>query len=170
MSKREFKKYINELTKKQLEEQITDLYGRFKEVKEYYDFAFNPKEEKLLEECKFKISKEYFPVTSRKPKARRSVAQKYIKHFVKLGVDPSIIADVMLYNIEIAQAYSADKVIKQDAFYISMLKSFKDAIKFIHDNDLFKSHQSRIEKIIDESIDQNWFNCKAFEADLKLVD
>jgi hypothetical protein len=45
---------------------------------------------------------------------RRSVAQKYIKHFSTLGVDPFIIADVMLYNIEIAQAFSAENTIKQD--------------------------------------------------------
>jgi hypothetical protein len=44
---------------------------------------------------------------------RRSVAQKYIKHFSTLGVDP-IIADVMLYNIEIAQAFSAENTIKQE--------------------------------------------------------
>ena len=76
----------------------------------------------------------------------------------------------MLYNIEIAQAYSADKVIKQDAFYISMFKSFHEAVKFIHDNDLFKSLQPRIENIIDETIEQQWFNSKAFKAELKLTD
>jgi Family of unknown function (DUF6155) len=168
MSKREFKKYINGLTKKQLEDQITDLYARFKEVKEFYDFAFNPREDKLMEECKFKISKEYFPVNSRKPKARRSVAQKYIKHFIKLGVEASIIADVMLYNIEIAQAYSADKFIKQDAFYVSMLKSFREAVKFMNDNDLFTSFRNRMEKIVDETVEQQWFNSKAFAAELKL--
>ena len=38
MSKRELKKYIAELDKEQLGEQLLDLYGRFKEVKSYYDF------------------------------------------------------------------------------------------------------------------------------------
>lgn len=168
MSKREFKKYICELSKKQLEEQITDLYHRFKEVKEFYDFAFNPREDKLLDECKFKITKEYFPVNGRKPKARRSVAQKNIKHFIKLGVEPFLIADIMIYNIEIAQTYSATKVIKQDAFFISMLKSFQEAMKFIIENSLFTSFQFRIEKIVDETIEQNWFNFRAFEKELKL--
>ena len=55
MSKRNLKKYLKDLKKAQLEAQILDLYERFKEVKVYYDFAFNPKEEKLLEESKFKI-------------------------------------------------------------------------------------------------------------------
>jgi hypothetical protein len=163
MSKRELKKYIGKLNKRQLEEQITDLYTRFKDVKQYYDFAFNPAEDKLLEECKFKISKEYFPVSKRKPKARRSVAQKYIRHFKTLGVEPELIADVMLYNIEIAQAYSATKYIKQDSFFISLLKSFREAVRFIYDHDLTKTLQPRINNIVDETLEQKWFNYKAFE-------
>lgn len=163
MSKRDLKKYIGELTKPQLEEQILDLYKRFKDVKTYYDFAFNPKEDKLLDESKFKIGKEYFPVNGRKAKMRRSVAQKYIRNFKTLGVEPEIIADLMLYNIEIAQAYCAENRVKQDAFYTSMLKSFQEAASFIHDNGLMSTMKPRLHKIIDETIDQNWFNSKGFE-------
>jgi len=163
MSKRELKKYTSELTKAQLQEQIFELYNRFKEVKQYYDFAFNPKEDKLLEDCKFRISREYFPLNSRKPKMRRSVAQKFIKHFKTLGVEPLLIADIMLYNIEIAQAFCFEKPIKQDAFYSSMLKSFQEAVTYIYDNGLSKTLQQRIDKIVDQSIDQNWFNHKGFE-------
>jgi hypothetical protein len=163
MSKRELKKYLSGLTKKQLEEQVNDLYLRFKEVKTYYDFAFNPKEDKLLEEYKFKVSKEYFPVNSRKAKMRRSVAQKFIKQFKTLEVDAPIIADAMLFNIEIAQAYSADKLVKQDAFFISMLKSFQESLYFLSENGLIKSFELRVNKIIEETIRQHWFNYRAFE-------
>ncbi len=38
MSKRELKKYLHELPKDQLEEQILDLYAKFKNVKTYFDF------------------------------------------------------------------------------------------------------------------------------------
>jgi hypothetical protein len=51
MSKRDLKKYVNELTKEQLEEQILELYEKFSPVKVYYNFVFNPQEEKLLQEC-----------------------------------------------------------------------------------------------------------------------
>ena len=104
MSKRDLKKYVSELNKEQLEEQIIDLYEKFQPVKVYYNFVFNPKEESLLQDSKLKISNEYFPIKKlgrrSKPKMRRSVAQKLIKHFVVLGVDPFVIADVMLYNID----------------------------------------------------------------------
>lgn len=166
MSKRELKKYLHELNKKQLEEQINDLYLRFKEVKVFYDFVFNPKEDKLVDECKFKISKEYFPLNRRRAKARRSVAQKYIKHFKQLGVEASIIADVMFYNIEIAQSYSREKEIKQDAFYKSILKSFEEATEFIYENFLQKEFKVRLQGVVDEAISQNWYNATFFEKAL----
>ncbi len=162
MSKRALKSYLDELTKKQLQEQVLDLYTRFKPVKTYYNFVFNPKEEKLLDEAKFKISKEYFPVNTRKPKKRRSVAQKLIKHYIQLGVDPFVIADVMLYNIEIAQQYNAENWIKQDSFYASMLKSFKEAISYTQEHGIESDFNFRISKIIKAAEEQEWINKESF--------
>ena len=169
MSKRDLKLYVHDLSKEQLQEQIVDLYTRFKEVKEYYDFAFNPKENKLIEECKFKISKEYFPHTKRKAKCRRSVAQSYIRHFKRLGVEPSLIADIMLFNIEIAQTYSSEKEILKETFSKSMLKSFEEAINYTVENGLSNDFAPRFEKITDESSHQNWFNHNYFERLLKIL-
>jgi hypothetical protein len=60
---------------------------------------------------------------------RRSVAQKFIKHFILL-VDPYIIADAMCYHIEIAQAFSAEHIVKQELFFKSMLYSFEQTVRF----------------------------------------
>ena len=109
MSKRDLKKYLSELNKEQLQDQIIELYDKFIPVKTYYDFVFKPNENNLVKEAKLKISNEYYPIRGKKAKMRRSVAQKFIKHFILLGVDSFIIADVMLYNIEIAQTLSSEK-------------------------------------------------------------
>ena len=168
MSKRDLKKYLTELNKKQLEEQIIELYEKFSPVKTYYDFVFNPKEETLLKECKIKISNEYFPQKTsgkpRKPKMRRSVAQKYIKHFILLGVDPFIIGDVMLYSIEIAQTFSAERIIKQELFYKSMFNSFEQAVIFMIANGILNEFKPRIIAINNETMHQNWFNKQEFDA------
>ena len=164
MSKRELKKYLRSLKKEHLEEQVLDLYSRFKPVKTYYDFVFNPKEDKLLEESKVKISQEYFPINRRKAKARRSVAQKYIRHFISLGVDPNIVADVMLYNIEIAQTYASQKERLPDAFFASMHKSFEQTVDYIKSEALVSGFKDRIKKIVDETNDQAWYNKHLFEA------
>ena len=163
MSKRNLKKYLKELPKEELEEQVMELYNTFKEVKTYYNFVFNPKEEKLLDDALFKIKKEYFPVSSRKPKMRRSVAQKLIKHYLQLGVDINIIAEIMVYNVEIAQQYRANKYISAESFYKSMLKSFEEAIVFVDRNGLEPNFNERLTQIKQNAINQDWINKWDFE-------
>lgn len=176
MSKRDLKKYLAELNKEQLEEQIIELYEKFAPVKVYYDFVFNPKEDKLLQESKVKISHEYFPVKKPnakwrpKAKMRRSVAQKIIKHFIMIGVDPFVIADIMLYNIEIAQTYSSNNFIKQELFYKSILNSFEQAVNFVISNGILHDFKERIMSIQQETMQQKWKNKYDFEAILEKID
>ncbi|REG97951.1 DUF6155 family protein [Flavobacterium aquicola] len=174
MSKRDLKKYLNELTKEQLEEQILELYEKFSPVKVYYNFVFNPKEETLLQECKLKISHEYFPLQTKgkrkKPKMRRSVAQKYIKHFITLGVDPFVIADVMLYNIEIAQTFASENIIRQDLFYKSMFNSFEQALNFIISNGILAEFKARIFAVHNEVLQQKWQNMSDFKTSIAILE
>ncbi|MBS7253911.1 DUF6155 family protein [Flavobacterium branchiicola] len=176
MSKRDLKKYLADLTKEQLEEQLIELYEKFSPVKVYYDFVFNPKEDKLLQESKVKISHEYFPIKKPgakwrpKAKMRRSVAQKMIKHFISLGVDSFVIADLMLYNIEIAQTYSSQNFIKQELFYKSILNSFEQAVTFSISNGILNEFKSRIQSIYEETLQQKWKNRYEFEAILDKID
>ena len=162
MSKRELKNYLKDLTKPQLEEQIIDLYERFKAVKEYYDFAFNPNENELIEQCRFRISKEYYPVGSRKAKMRRSVAQKWIKKLMQLEADASLLADVMFFNIEIALTFSSEHIIRQDSFFTSLFKSFDEAVRFSSEKGILQDFKGRIEKIANDTWEQQWPNKNAF--------
>ena len=169
MGKRALVKYIAELPKKELEEQLLDLYIRFPVVKEYYDFVFDPKEEKLIQDAKAKISNEYFPVKRKRPKARRSVAQKLIKHFIKLGVDPHLIADVMLYNLEVAQTFELERNVP-DAFYKSMLNSFKEVIHFLVLNAAIADFKKRILKIYQTVQENHWPYVEDFSRALDILE
>lgn len=169
MGKRALVNYLSELKKKELEEQLLDLYLRFPVVKEYYDFVFDPKEDKLVQDAKIKISNEYFPLKRKRPKARRSVAQKYIKHFLKLGVDPYITADLMLYNLEVAQSFSLEKNVP-DAFYKSMGNSFNELIRFISVNALLSDFKNRIIACYLFAQDHHWPNREDFSKSLDIID
>ncbi|MEL6918337.1 MAG: DUF6155 family protein [Bacteroidota bacterium] len=169
MSKRALKKYLDELKKEELSEQLLDLYHRFPVVKEYYDFVFNPKEDKLVQEAKLKISNEYFPVKRKRPKARRSVAQKYIKHFMKLGVDPHLIADVMLYNLEIAQSFSMGRNVPE-AFYKSMLNSFTETLQYTSLHSLLPEFKDRILSVYTLTQEQEWSYGEGFSRALDIID
>lgn len=169
MSKRALKKYLAELPKKELEAQLIDLYLRFPIVKEYYDFVFNPKEEKLTQQAKAKISNEYFPLKRKRPKARRSTAQKFIKHFIKLGVQPYLIADLMLFNLEIAQTFEKEKNVP-DAFYKSMLNSFGEVVQFISLNGLLPDFKERLARVYTNTQEQNWLFSEGFSKALDMLD
>ena len=170
MSKRDLKKYLTELNKEQLELQLMELYDKFSNVKVYYDFVFKPNEVNLIKEAKLKISNEYFPIRGKKSKMRRSVAQKFIKHYITLGVDSFIIADIMLYNLEIAQSLSAEKVIKQELFFKSMLNSFQQAVSFMIEKGIVnlktdsKPFQDRVVAIKENAVTQDWINKYEFNA------
>ncbi|NBL65188.1 hypothetical protein GV828_08255 [Flavobacterium sp. NST-5] len=163
MSKRDLKKYVKELSKAQLEEQFIEMYNKFSDVKTYYDFVFNPKEDKLAQEAKLKISNEYFPTKTKRAKLRRSTAQKIIKHFLSLGVDPFIVTDVMLHNIEVAQKYTAKREMRYDSFYKSMLNSFEQIVKYAIENAILSEFKSRIIAIQETAKRQRWQNYHAFE-------
>lgn len=170
MSKRDLKKYLTELNKDQLEEQVMTIYDKFSAVKVYYDFVFNPNEKNLEKDAKLKISNEYYPIRGKRPKMRRSVAQKFIKHFITLGVDSFIIADIMLFTIEIAQSLSAEKEIKQEAFYKSMLTSFVQANSFLIENGILYEFKSRVVAIQQETENQNWSNKYEFNSIVERFD
>lgn len=57
----------------------------------------------------------------------------------------------MLYSIEIAQTFSAKKMIKQELFYKSMLNSFEQTVTFIIANSMVNEHKTRIVEITDET-------------------
>jgi hypothetical protein len=168
MSKRDLKKYLGEMTKEQVSEQIIELYEKFADVKTYYDFVFNPKEDKLVQAAKLKISNEYFPTKAKRPKLRRSTAQKIIKQFLVLGVDPNAVADVMLYTIETAIKYSARREMKYASFYKSIQTAFEQAVKYIQSNLIMNEFHDRVTAIFNEVKRQRWENLYEFERVLEL--
>lgn len=167
MGKRQLIHFIKELKREELEEQLIDLYDRFKEVKEFYDFSFNPNEDKRYQVAKQKIALEYFPENGRRAKKRRSVAQGIFKHLIKLEFNPELVADLMLFNIELAQTYTADNQIKQAAFYKSMLKSFRHVLVYIRENGLEAQFGNRAKNIIAMAFQQKWENAEGFELSFK---
>ncbi len=92
-----------------------------------------------------------------------------MKHFISLGVAPHLIAELMLYNIEVAQAYSVNKNVP-DAFYKSILNSFSATLQFISVNALLVDFKERILKCYQFTQDQKWTNSEAFDRALDLID
>lgn len=169
MSKRDLKKYLESLNKEQIAEQFLELYAKFPEVKTYYNFIFNPNEDKLLQEAKAKISAEYFPTKTKKAKLRRSTAQKIVKHFFMLGVEPHITAEVMIYNITVAQKYSAKKEMYYSSFYKSILNSFEQCVNYCISNGILAHFRSQLQAVFAEVEKQKWPNKDEFKNAVEII-
>ena len=163
MSKRALKKYVSGLDRDALADQLLDLYDRFPEVKTYYDFVFNPKEEELLRDAKAKIRREYIPRGKRRPKARRSVAQKFIRHYRTLGMDPQLLADLMAFNLETAFRYEQVRNCPE-AFYRSMLNSCREWGAFLVHNGMWGDFEPRFNAFVASVGEAAWPNRSGFEA------
>ena len=162
MSKRALKKYLNSLDKDALRHQLMDLYDRFPEVKTYYNFVFNPREDQLLGEAMDRITEEYFPRRRKKAKARRSVAHKLIRHFETLGVDPSVLAELMAFNLETALRYELGRRC-YDSFYHSMYKSFRLWGGLLIQSGLYPEQRARFTGFVSKVCEAGWPKHLAFE-------
>ena len=161
MSKRALKKYLDTLDGEALREQFMELYNRFPEVKTYYDFVFNPREDQLLRQAMERISEEYFPRRRKKAKARRSVAHKYIKHFETLGVDPAILGELMAFNLETALRYEKGRNCPE-AFYRSMFKSFRQWGSHLGHTGLYRQERARLARFVEQVQEGEWPNSLEF--------
>jgi hypothetical protein len=167
MSKRALEKHLNSLNKDHISLLVTELYEKFPEVKTYFNFVFNPNEEKIIEQARVKIANEYFPLKRKRPKARRSMAQKYIKHFETLGVAPELIASFMWFNLGLMYTFSEDKP-QGLAFFKSFLSSYKQAVQFVNYHQLVSEFKLDILKIYEAS--QAWPNAYDFEKCINMID
>lgn len=166
MSKRALKKFIADAPKKELENQILDLYERFPDVKKFYNFIFNPREERMVMDAKARIHNEYFPVKRKKPRARRSVAHRYIKQFKTLEMDPNWVTELMLFNLETAQEFEKTRRVP-DSFYKSMCNSFDELVTYVISNQLVPQYMTRIQCIYRKVQELEWTNEGDF---LKVLD
>lgn len=167
MSKKLLQKHLVELQKEHLEIMVLDLYDKFPEVKTYFNFVFNPNENKLLEQARIKVANEFFSLKRKRPKARRSVAQKYIKHFKTLGMSPELIAEFMWYNIGLMHTFCEEKP-QRLPFFKSFCNFYKEALQFASYHQIIPLYKTQILAVYTASKD--WENAYDFEMSLQTIE
>ena len=167
MSKKLLQKHLVELQKEHLEIMVLDLYDKFPEVKTYFNFVFNHNENKLLEQARIKVANEFFPLKRKRPKARRSVAQKYIKHFKTLGMSPELIAEFMWYNIGLMHTFCEEKP-QRLPFFKSFCNFYKEALQFASYHQIIPLYKTQILAVYTASKD--WENAYDFEMSLQTIE
>jgi hypothetical protein len=131
------KKHLQSLTNDELVEEILKLSKRFKDVKAYFDMELGDtaQQTKLVEETKAKIKKQYFP-TRGYGSPKTSVVRQIVSDFRKIAVHPFDVADVLLYRVEQAVAFTNAYGDISEAFYTSTEGAYESALKLIQEQQL----------------------------------
>ncbi len=154
MGLREVKSELNKLDKKVLIKHISELYKKFKPVKEYFEFYINPDEKKLLEQYKDKVTEGFFP--KRGYKIKLSISRKAINDFKKLGTSQESIADLLLHFVECGVELTNTYGDIDESFYTSVENTYDKALDIIDDNGLLEKFKSRAFKILNDSENIGW--------------
>ncbi len=155
MSKVQLKKYLAQLTKEEVIAILLEVYDVRKEAKEYLDFRLNPNHEAKLKEYKMLIQNEFYPRRG-EPKLRFSACRTAISDFKKLNPEAKLLADLMLYYVEMGVSFTVDFGDMWEKYYDTLATNFDKAMKFISDNELVDDFRPRIEKMLAASEICGW--------------
>ena len=154
MGLREVKSELNKLDKDVLIKHISELYKKFKPVKEYFDFYINPDEKKLLEQYKDKVTEGFFP--KRGDQIKLSISRKAINDFKKLGVSQESLADLLLHFVECGVELTNIYGDINENFYSSVGNTYNKALEIIDNNGLLEKFKARAMKIVNDTENIGW--------------
>jgi hypothetical protein len=154
MGLRELKSELKKQDKETLIKHVSELYKKYKPVKEYFDFYINPNENELLEKYKEKVREGFFP--KRGWNLKLSLARKAINEFKKLGPSQENLADLLLYYAECGVEFTNDYGDIDENFYISIEKAYVSALELMEKESVLEKFKDRSEKIVNDTSGIGW--------------
>lgn len=153
--KKELNKYLKSLTEKELIQEVKKLYDKFESVKKYYELELGESTEKILEEFKERIKKEYFPKRGF-GKARNSESKKVISEFRKISVHQKDIVELLLYRTEMILAFTNEYGDMNASYYSSLESGFEQACKLIKKEQLRSEYRNYCQELVGKSFGFGW--------------
>ncbi len=154
MGLREVRKELAELEKEELIYHIGELYKKYKDVKEYFDFYTNPDEQALLEKFKARVHEGFYPNRGWRLKLYRS--RKAINEFKKLGISEEANATLLLYFTEVAVMYAREKRVKTENYYKRLSTSFDKALEYMDKYKLLDKFRAQNELVVERCSSFPW--------------
>lgn len=150
----EVKRELQKLDSKDLIKHISELYKKFPEVREYFEFYIATNEDELLEKYKTKVREGFFP--KRGYDLKLSISRKAIQDFKKLGASSVSVAELMLYYVQCGVEYTNEFGDIDEPFYISMENTYAKALELMSKENLLGYLKEVARKILDDSAETGW--------------
>jgi len=154
MGLREVKFELKKLDNETLIKHISELYKKYKPVKEYFDFYFNPNEDEILNQYKNKVREGFFP--KRGDRLRLSISRKAINDFKKLGISKESLADLLLYYVECGVEFTNEFGDIDENFYTSVENTYDTALELMENEDILSKFKDRALEIVNETENIGW--------------
>lgn len=154
MGLRELKSELKRKDKEVLIKHISELYKKYKSVKEYFDFYVNPNENEMLEKYKEKVREGFYP--KRGWNLKLSISRKAINDFKKLGTSQENIADLMLYYVECGVEFTIEYGDIDENFYTSVENTYVRALELMEKESILEKFKDRCEKIVNDTSGIGW--------------
>ncbi len=154
MGLKEVKSELNKLEKETLIKHISELYKKFKPVKEYFDFYINPDESKILEEYREKVREGFYPKHG--DRLRLSISRKAINDFKKLGTSKESIADLLLYYVECGVELTNELGDIDENFYTSIENAYGTSLELMDKEGVLSKFKDRALEIVNETENIGW--------------
>jgi len=146
----EFKKYLAELDKAQLHEELIKLFSKFDQVKDFYGQELLDEEgrKKMLEDTKVKTYHELWTRGGNPKDQNIKNTKNIIRTFEKIAVFPSDLIDLLLHHVHTTSEQAHMFGGAKDATYNLAIASFEKAIKLIKENFLEEDFKEICKAII----------------------
>ena len=154
MGLREVKSELNKLEKESLIKHISELYKKFKLVKEYFDFYINPDESKILEQYREIVREGFYP--KRGDRLRLSISRKAINDFKKLGTSKESVVDLLLYYVECGVELTNEFGDIDDNFYTSIGNTYETSLELMRKEGILNKFKDRALEIVNETKNIGW--------------
>ncbi len=154
MGLREVKIELKKLDNETLIKHISELYKKYKPVKEYFDFYVNPNEEKILEQYKEKVREGFYP--KRGFALKLSISRKAINDFKKLGTSNESLADLLLYFVECGVELTIEFGDIDENFYSSVENTFARALEVMEKEGILAKFEDRSYEIVEGTRNIGW--------------
>jgi len=151
------KKYLGNLAKEELVEEIRQLAKRFKQVDEYYKARLEPhKAEDTLNVYKKRIKREFFTHSGDPGPLRLSVARKTVLEFAKVQANITYQIDLELLYVEQGLKFTNAFGDIDERFYMSIEGMFERALRNIKKHHLEALFIERANKIKKDTREIGW--------------
>ena len=153
---RELRKYLKELNKKELEDEIVHIFKNFSSVKEYYSSIINPEFNKtLLEKHKKMIVKEFIPVGNRFSLSYKT-CRDVIKDFKKVCKQKDLVADLMFYYAEVGIEFTNTFGDIDEQFYNNIETAYENSLIYVFDNNIEDDFRYKAYNLMEEGQGIGW--------------